>query len=204
MHHMEVVYPHPCEVKEARFRLLHHWCRRTHRWDVKNARGHVERGVTFRILRDNRGEPLQLSLPLLVIGEDENEDAVTPPPVPTPYFTPEFFFDPASPPSTPDVLEIAMCISHRVPVRWTRPVPPAPKAKPMQGWSPDLGITLTAGRGWGNLLRLAHERGDWAPCNDRAGLGFDIPRFQEATLEMHIEHPPPLVESVRSHLSLSC
>ncbi|EKM57773.1 uncharacterized protein PHACADRAFT_88759 [Phanerochaete carnosa HHB-10118-sp] len=111
------------------------------------------------------------------------------PHVPTPYFTPEFFFDPNSPPSTPSPLEIAMCIAHRVPVRWRRPVPPAPRVTPVKAFPAFLDHTPSSSQAWANMLRMQLES-DGFHRSRHVGLGFDIPELSDRSLHMSLERPP--------------
>jgi hypothetical protein len=110
-------------------------------------------------------------------------------PVPTPYFTPRFFF-PNSPPSTPDPMEIAMCISHRVPVRWRHPVPPSPRISPVEAFPALLDYSLTSSQALANVQKLAQLGGAGYQRNFRPGSGFDLPGLRDGTLYLRVHDRP--------------
>lgn len=117
--------------------------------------------------------------------QTEPEDT---PIVPTPYFTPESFFDPLSPPSTPTPIELAMCISHGVPPRWARPGPSAPRPSSLVTFTPFLDYALTSSQAWSNMMEIGHMGEEMPRCQSGVGLGLDVPGIGDDVLAVRVTH----------------
>ena len=119
--------------------------------------------------------------------QEEPEDTQTPPPpepVPTPYFTPQsppWLVDPMSPPDNPTVEELAEIISRRIPPKWARPGPNAPRLQ-AKAFPTELDFELTSGRAWANMLTWGKLAEDRRALNTGVGLGFDVAGLREKEL----------------------
>lgn len=125
------------------------------------------------------------------VNEEENEEPedtqTLPADVPTPYFTPEsppYLVDPMSPPDDPTLMEIAYMIAARIPPKFARAAPSAPRVHQINAFPAFLDYDLTAGKAWSNMMKwgkLAEER---RAFNTGVGLGLDVSGLEEKELSV--------------------
>jgi hypothetical protein len=106
-----------------------------------------------------------------ILEQTEPEDT---PIVPTPYFTPDSFFDLLSPPSTPTPMELAMCIAYSVPPRWARLGLSAPRPSSLLTFTPFLDYTLTSSQAWSTMMKMGQMGKEMPRCQSGIGLGLDV------------------------------